>query len=49
MSCINATGMTPRKAIRILMHSPLYFRLALAERKLLVLEFCALYGDVPQT
>jgi hypothetical protein len=49
MRLINAKGMTPREAIRILMHSPLYFRLALADRKLLVLEFCALYGGVPQS
>ena len=47
MSFVDAKVMTPREAIRILMHSPFYFRLALEDRKVLVLEFCALYGDVP--
>ena len=47
MSFVDAKSMTPREAIRILMHSPIYFRLALADRKVLVLEFCAFYGDVP--
>lgn len=37
--------MTARKAIRILMLSPLYFRLSLAERKLLLDEFIALHGS----
>ena len=47
MSFVDSKGMTPREAVRILMHSPFYFRLALADRKILVLEFCVLYGDVP--
>jgi hypothetical protein len=33
--------MTPREAIRILMLSPLYFRLDLEARKILVQEFCS--------
>lgn len=32
--------MTKRKAIRILMQSPFYFRMDLAARKILVQEFC---------
>ncbi|OKY77040.1 MAG: hypothetical protein BM485_00555 [Desulfobulbaceae bacterium DB1] len=37
--------MTPRQAIRILMLSPIYFRLDLPARKVLVDEFCALCAD----
>jgi len=36
--------MTPRKAIRILMQSPFYFRMELAARRLLIKEFCALHN-----
>jgi hypothetical protein len=32
--------MTTRKAIRILMQSPFYFKLELVARKLLIKEFC---------
>ena len=32
--------MKPREAIRILMLSPLYFRLSLMQRRVLVREFC---------
>ena len=35
-----------RKAIRILMLSPIYFRMCLKDRKSLVDEFCALYMEV---
>lgn len=35
--------MTPRQAIKILMLSPIYFRLDLPARKILVYEFCAMY------
>ena len=42
--------MTPRKAIReaikILMLSPIYFRMSLKARKSLVNEFCALHVGV---
>lgn len=37
--------MTPREAIRILMLSPLYFRLELEARKALIQEFCSHYSD----
>ncbi len=37
--------MTPRQAIRILMLSPIYFRLDLPARKILVDEFCAMYAE----
>jgi len=36
--------MTPRKAIRILMQSPFYFRLELVARNLLVKEFCVTHN-----
>lgn len=35
--------MTPREAIRVLMQSPFYFRLLLAERHALVRDFCTRY------
>ena len=42
--------MTPRKAIRkairILMLSPVYFQMSLKDRKSLVNEFCALHAEV---
>jgi hypothetical protein len=34
-----------REAIRILIQSPIYFRMSLPERKILVLEFCAHIGE----
>lgn len=34
--------MSPRQAIRILMLSPIYFRLSLAQRWRLVREYCQL-------
>lgn len=37
--------MTPRMAIRILMLSPIYFHLSLAQRKALVFEYCRLFRD----
>ncbi len=36
--------MTPQEAIKVLMLSPLYFRLDLESRKQLIREFCALYA-----
>jgi len=38
--------MTPRQAIRVLMLSPIYFRLDVAARRKLVYEFCALYDGL---
>lgn len=35
-----------REAIRILMQSPIYFRMSLAERKILIREFCVFYGGL---
>jgi len=37
--------MTPRKAIRILMLSPIYFRLSPAQRWKLVREYCRLINN----
>jgi len=34
--------MTTREAIRVLMHSPFYFKLNLIDRKTLIKEFCAI-------
>ena len=36
--------MTPRNAIRILMDSPIYFRLTLDARLVLIQEFCARFS-----
>ena len=38
--------MTTRKAIRILMESPFYFRLPPENRKQLVKEFCELFAKI---
>jgi hypothetical protein len=38
--------MTPRQAIRILMLSPIYFRLDPAQRKQLIKEYCELFTQV---
>jgi hypothetical protein len=35
--------MNPREAIRILMLSPIYFQLGLAQRRKLVFEYCRLF------
>jgi hypothetical protein len=43
MTSTKATAITLREAVRILMQSPFYFRYPLADRKALVLEFCAMY------
>jgi hypothetical protein len=43
MTSTKATAITLRAAVRILMQSPFYFRYPLADRKALVLEFCAMY------
>ena len=37
--------MDPRRAIRILMLSPIYFLLNLAQRRALVVEYCKLYRN----
>ncbi|OKY75951.1 MAG: hypothetical protein BM485_06350 [Desulfobulbaceae bacterium DB1] len=42
------TIMTRQEAIRILMLSPFYFRMTLADRKLLVSEFCCLHSPKEQ-
>ena len=36
--------MTTKEAIKILMLSPFYFRIELADRKRLILEFCSLHS-----
>lgn len=36
--------MTRQEAIRILILSPIYFRLTLVDRKELIREFCILHG-----
>jgi hypothetical protein len=46
VTVINGKSMRLRDAIRILMQSPIYFRMSPAERKILIQEFCVLYGDV---
>lgn len=46
MTAINGKSIRLRDAIRILMLSPLYFRMSPAERKILVQEFCVLYEYV---
>ena len=38
--------MYSQQAIRILMMSPIYFRMDLPARKTLVEEFCSLYDDI---
>ncbi len=37
--------MDPRRAIRILMLSPIYFRLSVTQRRELVLEYCQLFTN----
>ena len=37
--------MNPRRAIRILMLSPIYFRLSVAQRRELVAEYCQLFSN----
>ena len=39
--------MSPREAIRILMLSPIYFRLSLPQRWRLVREYCRTYNSGP--
>jgi hypothetical protein len=36
--------MTRREALGVLMMSPIYYRLPLAARKVLLDEFCSIYG-----
>lgn len=36
--------MSYRRAIRILMLSPIYFRLSVAQRRKLVIEYCQLFS-----
>jgi len=38
--------MSPREAIRILMLSPIYFRLSLTQRLALVREYCQTMGSL---
>jgi len=38
--------MTHQQALKILMLSPLYFKLGTAERMQLVKEYCKMYGEV---
>jgi len=38
-------AMNHRRAIRILMLSPIYFRLSLAQRRELVKEYCRLFSN----
>lgn len=45
MSAATIRNKNLREAIKILMLSPFYFKLALADRKVLIKEFCALYGN----
>ncbi len=40
--------MTRQEAIRILMLSPIYFRMTLSDRKELIREFCILHGKKEQ-
>lgn len=39
--------MNKERAVQILMLSPLYFRIGLMERCLLVKEFCRIYSSAP--
>jgi predicted HTH domain antitoxin len=41
MSAEKNRNLTLREAVRLLMLSPFYFKLALAERKILLYEFCS--------
>jgi hypothetical protein len=43
MSAGSISNKNLREAIRILMLSPFYFKLALTDRKVLIQEFCALH------
>ncbi|MEN8232613.1 MAG: hypothetical protein ABFR35_08020 [Thermodesulfobacteriota bacterium] len=45
MSFISAQGMSLREAVQILMQSPIYFKLSLADRKILVQDFFDTYED----
>ncbi len=38
--------MTVREAVKILMLSPIYFRMNLKDRKKLINEFCSLHGKL---
>lgn len=40
---LRTAAMTPREAIKILMLSPMYFRMDIRARRALVKEFCSLY------
>ena len=48
MSFISAKDLSLREAVQILMQSPFYFKLSLADRKILVLEFFDNYEDAHQ-
>lgn len=38
--------MTAQEAVRILMLSPVYFRLGITQRKQLIKEYCRLYAEI---
>ena len=48
MSFMSANDISLRDAVQILMQSPLYFKLSLADRKILVQEFFDNYEDAHQ-
>lgn len=41
--------MTPQQALKILMLSPLYFKLGLSERMELVKEYCQQFAEITKT
>jgi len=45
MPAVKIKDQARREAVRILMLSPFYFKLALTDRKVLIQEFCALHGN----
>ena len=48
MSFISAKDLSLREAVQILMQSPMYFKLSLADRKILVQDFFDTYEDAHQ-
>ena len=48
MSFMSAKDMSLQEAVQILMQSPFYFKLSLADRKVLVQEFFDNYEDAQQ-
>ncbi|MDH3392739.1 MAG: hypothetical protein OEL66_01940 [Desulfobulbaceae bacterium] len=41
--------MTNQEAIRVLMHSPFYYKMDTSSRMMLIHEFCAIYADINLT